>query len=240
MDLNKDRKEEKVFVSWSGGKDCNFALYRALEQGLDVRYLLSVFNRKSGRLWPHHFRPQFLAAQAESIGIPLVTKETVEDDYDDDYRSILHQLKEKGINGAVFGDVSLGNNLYDRHLTWINHICKPEGITPHLPHWGFSREKILTDLVEHGFKTIIIIADDILGKDYLGREIDMGLIAELKRKYELSHHGNVGYYHTATLDGPTYKKKLVITDSDEVFERSEKPDLDYWYLDIKEVSLQEK
>ena len=35
---------EQVFVSWSGGKDCCFAGYLAMKEGLTVRYLANTVN----------------------------------------------------------------------------------------------------------------------------------------------------------------------------------------------------
>ncbi len=118
---------EKVFVSWSGGKDSCYACYKAMQSGLDVRYLASMLTRNTGRLFPHYVTAEVLRAQAAAIGIPLFEQwlevpETVTQnvrfvDYDIKYVEMLHTLKALGITGGVFGDVSIGNQFAQAHWT---------------------------------------------------------------------------------------------------------------------------
>ena len=61
----------QVFVSWSGGKDCCLAFYRAMKSGHNVRYLASMMTEHTGRLWPHLLTPHTLEMQAKAMGIPL-------------------------------------------------------------------------------------------------------------------------------------------------------------------------
>ena len=53
-------------VSWSGGKDSCLALDRAVRAGLDVRYLVTLYDSISGRVRFHGTRPSVLEAQAVS------------------------------------------------------------------------------------------------------------------------------------------------------------------------------
>jgi len=59
---------------FSGGKDSSWALYRALEEGLDVGRLVTV--HPEGDSYMYHVPATRLAdLAAESIGIPLVSVE---------------------------------------------------------------------------------------------------------------------------------------------------------------------
>jgi len=224
-----------VFVSWSGGKDCCLACYRAIGNGLDVRYLASMITEDTGRLWSHHLSPEVLSLQAQAIGIPIVQPRAKVANYDDIFRNTLLAFKKEGITGGVFGDVSIGNNLAEKHHQWIDSVCQPIGITPYLPLWNQSRESLLRDFIESGFEAIIISADnDQLGKEWLGRRVDRELLSELKLRYELSPTGEVGYYHTFVIDGPLFKKRLEILKTDKVFTSG------FWFLDIVECRLKAK
>ena len=173
--------------------------------------------------------------QAKAIGIPLVKWWTTVPEYEERYKEMLAMLKGKGITGGVFGDVSIGNDLAERHRKWVDSVCRPLGMHYYLPLWNEDRETMLHDLIDSGFKAVIIAADDqSLGKDWLGLELDNDLLAELKSRHDNSPTGEVGAYHTLVVDGPVFNKRLEITESEGTLYRG------IWYLDIKECRLVEK
>jgi len=227
-----------VFVSWSGGKDCGLACYHAIKNGLDVRYLVSTID-KTGRLGAHALKPSVLEMQAQAIGIPLIKIPVTVDNYDNKFRNLIYKLKKGGIRGGVFGDVNLGNGEAKIHKQWIDSVCKPNGINSYLPLWDIGREKLIKEIIELGFDVIIIVAEkDRLGEEWLGRRLDKGLLGELKRRYELSPTGDVGYYHTFVVDGPIFKHRLEILEANSILR------CDEWgsncYMDIKKCQLREK
>jgi len=224
-----------VFVSWSGGKDCNLACYRAINKGLNVRYLVSMITEDNGRLCPHHLSHEVLTKQAEAIGIPLIQCWTTVSDYKDKFINTINDLKREGVTGGVFGDVSIGNDMAQEHRNWDESACLPLGIVPYLPLWNESREEMFENLIDLGFEAIIIAAENKrLGPDWLGRTIDRELLSELKLRHDLSPTGEVGNYHTLVVDGPIFKKRLEILDSSSVRNNG------MWYLDIKDTCLTDK
>ena len=226
---------ESVFISWSGGKDCSLACYRAIRSGLDVRCLAGMITEGAERLWPHHLTPDVLSLQAEAMDIPLILKRTTAESYAEKYRQMLRAFRKEGISGGVFGDVSIGNGLAKQHKQWVDDVCQPEGITPHRPLWGQSREELIHDLIEQGFEAVIIAAERRrLGKELVGRVMDKDLMLELKRRSELSPNGEVGIYHTFVTDGPLFKKRLELAETKKVLVGN------YWYLDIVKGRLIDK
>jgi uncharacterized protein (TIGR00290 family) len=215
------------FVSWSGGKDCCLALYRALLNGHNIRYLFSMINKETGRLWPHNLSPEVLKMQAHALGIPTIQRWTTSKSYKTDYMESLRELKRMGIEGGVFGDVSVGNELSEKHRNWVDEVCQPIGITPYRPLWDQTKESLIADLVESGFEIVIIAADNRTGMDWLGRKLDKEALSELRKRHELSPTGEVGYYHTFVLDGPIFKNRLEITETSLFFKKP------YWFLDIE-------
>ena len=231
-----------VFVSWSGGKDCCLATYRAQKAGHNVRCLASIITEDSGRLWPHMLKPEVIDMQAKAIGIPLLRWSAKIASYNKDYIDMLKHLKSQGLGDGVFGDVSVGNAKASEHLNWVNSVCQPLGITPHMFLWGQTREEILQDIIDSGFTVIIIAAAaDNMGPEFLGRRLDNDLLAELRERHHNSYSGDAGYYHTFVVDGPIFQKKLDIIKSKPLLIKTEvKGHHDIWYLDIEESRLADK
>ena len=64
--------KKKVTISWSGGKDSAFALYKIFASGeFDVVNLHTVIDQDSKRVGLHGVREMLIEKQAEHIGIPL-------------------------------------------------------------------------------------------------------------------------------------------------------------------------
>ena len=60
----------------SGGKDSTLALDRARREGLDVRYLVNIYDGASQRVAFHGVRTALIAAQAEACGLEPLTAPT--------------------------------------------------------------------------------------------------------------------------------------------------------------------
>ncbi|MCK5124174.1 MAG: ATP pyrophosphatase, partial [Dehalococcoidia bacterium] len=94
----------KVFSSWSGGKECALATYKAISQGHEVLYLLNFISEDGERSRSHGTKASVLALQAEAIGIPLIQVQTSWEDYEENFKKAVRELQDKGIEGGVFGD----------------------------------------------------------------------------------------------------------------------------------------
>src|SRR5918999_377958 len=56
-------------VSWSGGKDCCLAMHRARAAGLEIRYLLAMFDETGERTRSHAIPREVMQAQADALGL---------------------------------------------------------------------------------------------------------------------------------------------------------------------------
>jgi diphthamide synthase (EF-2-diphthine--ammonia ligase) len=64
--------KKKITISWSGGKDSAFALYKILQAGeFQVVGLHTVFNKENLRVGLHGVHEDLIERQAEAIGLPL-------------------------------------------------------------------------------------------------------------------------------------------------------------------------
>ncbi|PPD58332.1 hypothetical protein JP09_004270, partial [Dehalogenimonas etheniformans] len=83
-----------------------------------------------------------------------------------------------------------------------------------------------------GFKPMIIVADSEMGPSMLGKVLTHEILDQLKARYEHLPDENARiYYHTFVIDGPIFKKRLEITESDKVVAGP------ISYLDIKKFEL---
>jgi diphthine-ammonia ligase len=193
----------KVFSSWSGGKECALATYKAISQGHEVLYLLNFISEDGERSRSHGTKASVLALQAEAIGIPLIQIKTSWEDYEDNFKKAVRELQDKGIEGGVFGDMDL-----EEHRKWVERVCSEVGIKASLPLWEIKAEKLIEELLKLKFKAIIVATR--LDEAFLGKALDKDLIRQISK---LGSHpcGENGEYHTFVTDGPIFKKALKIT-----------------------------
>jgi diphthine-ammonia ligase len=221
----------KAFASWSGGKDCCLALYRAINSGLDVRYLFNMVNKENQRSKSHGIRSVVIKKQAEAMGIPIVQQPTTDDEYEAVFIEGLHKFTQQGIEVGVFGDID-----FNEHREWIERVCKAAAITPRLPLWLEDQTKLMAEFMNAGFKAVVItVKADLLGKEFLGRTVDKQFLADIaKLDKGITPCGEAGEFHTLVVDGPIFKKRLDITKS-EIVSRGE-----HHFLEILDVKLKSK
>ena len=128
LNVIKNRKTN-VVVSWTGGKDGCFACYKALLDGFNVTHLLSFKDAKRRR--SHEIKPELLAAQSESMGIPIIHRDFVS--YEEEFKRQVRNLNLKGtgIEGAVFGHIGMHENLVQR-------ICSDMDLEVIMPLWNLD------------------------------------------------------------------------------------------------------
>lgn len=225
----------RVVVSWSGGKDSCFALYNALSEGFDVSCLMN-FITKEGKAMSHEIDANLISAQARAIGIPLVQKEVTWDTYEEKFKEILTELKQTGIEGAVFGDIDI-----QEHKDWVTRVCSEVDILALEPLWGLTPEHILTNFIMKGFEAIVVnVRADIFGSEWLGRRVNREFLEKLQKihnEYNIHICGELGEYHTLVIDGPIFKRRIKITVSNKVQKMGY---WRYWLLDILNYSIEEK
>ena len=91
---------QKVFISWSGGKDSCLAGYLANANGLEVCYLVNTVTEDGKRSRSHGLPAEVLQVQSQAIGIPLVQRRTTRDNYEAEFKSVL--LRSVLINLSPF------------------------------------------------------------------------------------------------------------------------------------------
>jgi uncharacterized protein (TIGR00290 family) len=218
-------KKTRTISSWSGGKDSCLACYKALKQGYDVKYLLNFISMESKRGCFHGIEQDLIKLQAQNIGIPLVQKETTADmkEYEKEFKEAVSGIKDA--EAMVFGDIYLLD-----HKSWVERVCGDLNIEMVEPLWNMPADSIIDEFVDLGFKAVIVSCQaDKLDKSFIGRIVDKALITELKKR-NVCPCGENGEFHTFVFDGPIFKKKIQILESEPILKEGF---WKHWFLDIK-------
>jgi len=219
----------KVIASWSGGKDSAYAVYLARQQGCEVVNLLTMMMSEEKSNF-HMIRADILDAQAVAMGIPLIKKRTSNETYEEDFKAVLSELKARGVEGLVTGDIY---EVVGHEEGWLNRICREMGLKPIRPLWAGNTEQIYINCISAGFKAIVVRTNlSRLGVEWLGRVLDRQFYEDILKLGNIDPCGEGGEYHTVIIDGPCFKKEIEILES-------QKHNLDgtFGYLEVKKFML---
>jgi diphthine-ammonia ligase len=203
----------KVINAWSGGKDSCFAYYKAAKSGLDVVSLVT-FMQSEARSNFHGIRSDLLDAQARAIGVPLAKRVTMPETYEKQFKETMLRFKEKGVEGIVTGDIY---EVAQHEGHWLERVCREVGYIPVRPLWQGNTTEIFKDFIGAGFKaTVVRTKLSILGKEWLGRELDNKFLADIQKVKGVDPCGEGGEYHTVVTDGPIFKQNIVLQETEKI------------------------
>ena len=156
--------------------------------------------------------------QSEAIGIPIVQVRTSWEDYEENFKKVVSEHKEKGTQGGLFGDMDL-----EEHRKWIKRVCSELQIKPLLPLWGIKPEELLAEFLENGFKAVVVATR--LDEGLLGRSLDKVFLAQIQ-KFGCHPCGESGEYHTFVTAGPIFKRLIRVIQG----KRYKRDNV--WFMDI--------
>jgi len=215
-------------ISWSGGKDCCLAYWKAVSEGFNLQYLLNTYREDSGRVAFHGVRSKLIRKQADSIGRTLIQKAVDNSNYEETFLGALLELKSKGVEGVVFGDIDVRQN-----RKWSETVTRKAGLESMFPLWNMDQKEILEEFIGAGFKAIVVALDSkFLTKDDLGRRIDqawMRRIENLRREatdVPITFCGENGEYHSFVFGGPSFNSDIKVKTGDPVMRNG------YWLIDV--------
>ena len=225
----------KVAVLFSGGKDSTMACYKAMEEGHSVEYLVSLISDNPASYMFHVANIHITELSAEALGIPLLKKVTkgIKEEELEDLTHVLMDLKDKGIEAIYSGAL---HSVYQKSR--IDNICEELGLKSCAPLWHRDPEEYMREIIDLGFEVVITsVSAEGLDESWLGKKIDEEVLDEiinLNQKYGMHMAFEGGEAETLVLDGPLFNKKIVIVDSEVIWER------DSGYFLIKDALLQDK
>jgi diphthine-ammonia ligase len=194
---------KRLLCSWSGGKDSCLALWRAVRAGGCPDCLLTMLGEE-GRVSRSHGLPRnLLEAQAARMGIPIAFRSASWPAYEAEFSGALREFRNRGITAAVFGDID-----GEDHRDWCRRVCAGAGLAAEHPLWREPRRRLLEEFLAAGFAaTIVVVAENKLGREWIGRVIDADAISDLEQA-GVDPSGEAGEYHTAVTGGPLFRCPL--------------------------------
>lgn len=194
-------KNNRAIILWTGGKDCNLALYEAHLMGFNVVGLLTFYkNNNIPDLEP-------LRQQALSLGIPITVLDVAR------YTSRDYVLRLKAIAEDYNAKTVITGTHSAQNATifWLRKIIKRAKLNLFCPLWHRNKYKLLTRLLDLKFRIKFIYADHSIFENLTGQELKTETINEFvqisqKRKFDICGENNE--YDTLVMDGPDYKNAI--------------------------------
>ncbi|MBS7655319.1 diphthine--ammonia ligase [Candidatus Bathyarchaeota archaeon] len=226
----------KIVVLFSGGKDSNYALWCLMHQGFEISSLITIIPESSNSYMFHYPNVNWVKLQAEALNLP-VNFINVKGDEKEELKSFFSQLKDLkeklNFEGLAFGAVA---SEYQKNN--LELICEELKLASYAPLWMKNQESLLMEEVESGFEIIITACmAKGLNKTWLGKLIDKEAsqkLIELSKKHGFNLIFEGGEAETFVLNAPTFKKKILILESEVKWMN------DSGFLNIKKAKLIDK
>lgn len=212
--LVNDRRH--LALSWSGGKDSALALWTLRAEGVEPSALITTVTEGFQRISMHGVRRELLAAQAKSIGTPLVEvripPSCVNEVYEQRMAEAFASERLRSVETVVFGDLFL-----EDIRSYREQRLEAAGRCGAFPLWQQDTGVLARRFIAAGFRAILVCVDPRqLPASFAGRAYDEQLLADLPAGVDPC--GENGEFHTFVHAGPIFAEP-VRCETGEVVER---------------------
>lgn len=220
-----------IAVLFSGGKDSVRTVHWCLEKGYNIKYLVTMISKREDSWMYHTPNIHLTELSAEAIGIPIITKETsgIKEKEVEDLKDVLKVLN--------IDTVACGGIFSDYQKTRFERVCKELRLKLLTPFWHTDPEQFLKEMIDLSFDVRIVgVYAEGFNESWLEKKLDKKTINDLislNKKYGISLVGEGGEYETLVVDGPLFKKKIKIIDSEKIWDEKTQSG----YLKIKKAEL---
>jgi len=211
----------RLISLFSGGKDSTIATYKAIKANNDVKFLLSFVPYPESYMF-HYPNIKLAKISAEAMGIPVIMKEAGKDKEEEiiNLKKEISVLKKNyAIDGVCAGAVS-SNYQYSR----VKKVCDELNLEVFAPYWKKSHEDLIREAIDLNFKILFVgVYADGFNESWLGRELDLNALDDLKRlekKFHINIGGEGGEYETFVTDCPLFKKRIVIKEAEKIWDKT--------------------
>lgn len=193
-------------LSFSGGKDSMLALDRAGRRGWPVSYLLNLYDAASQRVRFHGVRQELIQAQANALGIPLLSYPTQPGTFEQVFLGALDDLCELGVDAIIFGDIHLADV-----RAWYEARTSARSLIHLEPLWGEPVGLLAREVVQRGYHAMLTSVELARAREsWLGQPLSEALIAEFESA-GIDACGERGEYHTFVSSGPLFRSPLAVS-----------------------------
>jgi uncharacterized protein (TIGR00290 family) len=218
-------KNNRVLISWSGGKDSCLALHEIKnERKYDVAALLTTVTRDYDRISMHGVRRALLEKQATSLGLPLhqilISKDASNEEYEAKMAEAFTEYRGKGIDIVIFGDLFLEDiRAYREQFLARNNM---RGL---FPVWKRDTSAFIRMFIDLGFRAVVTCVDSkVLDQSFAGRLIDDSFLSSLPAQVDPC--GENGEFHSFVFDGPDFSVPVKFSLGETVLRES------FWFCDL--------
>jgi len=197
----------KIWVSWSSGKDSAYALYQLLkDKRFSISGLLTTITKDFARISMHSTRKKLLEIQASRLNLPLkiieIPKNCSNQIYEKKMLSVVLQAESDNVKYIAFGDLFLESVKQYRENQLRNSRIKPI-----FPLWHKNTEQLAQVFFDKGFRAIVISIDKTkVPLNLLGHEYDMNFLNQLP--CDVDSCGENGEFHTFVYDAPMFNRPI--------------------------------
>lgn len=210
-------EKTKIWVSWSTGKDCAYALHQLrLNEKYTVNGLLTTLRPTSQSVAMHGIPIELLKRQALELGLLLYCVEAgINEDhqsFEQQIRNLLKIASEQNISHIAFGDLFL-----EDIRSYREEKMKGTGIDLLFPLWQKPTYELANSMINSGFKAIITSIDlKKLPISFLGRVFDEEFLKDLP--LNIDPCGENGEFHSFVFDGPIFQHPIAINNGETTIE----------------------
>lgn len=230
-----------ILLATSGGKDSTLCLYRLRKRGVPVVALLTTVTEPYRRVSMHGVRLELMAAQAESLGIPLdpvfIPDPCSNKEYEERMGERLTFWKEQGVDTVAFGDIFL-EDLREYRIKQLKRL----GMKGEFPIFGETTKDLSREFLEEGFSAIIACASGrFFPPGTAGALYDRSFLERLPG--DVDPCGENGEFHTFVFSGPIFCKPVPFQRGEVTIRTYTHPDLPgdppvpYEFVDLLPVPL---
>ena len=201
--------QQKFIVSYSGGKDSTLALYHAMQVGKAIG-LIVMLEEQGLRSRSHAMSMEIIQAQANALGLPIITASSSWNDYETEFLKLLAHAKQQGAEVLVTGDLDM-----PEHGCWHDRITQQAGLKLCMPLWQRPHREVIEEFIQLGFKTMIVTVNLDLGMKVndLGKILTLDYIQELENR-GIDPCGEGGEFHSTVIDGPLFTAPIAVRKGD--------------------------
>lgn len=202
----------RVISLLTGGKDSVYSLYYAISQGWEVPETLTICPKVDETLMYHYPNARLAELSSKAMGVRNYRLELDKQGEDKELEVLFSYLSDRrDVDGIVTGAIK---SEYQR--TRFDRVCEELGIRSISPLWRKDEMALLREMIEFGMEIIIVgISAEGLGKEWLGRKLDLNSLRNLERlseEFGFNPSGEGGEFETLVVDAPFYRMKIDIID----------------------------
>ena len=202
-------------MSWaaltSGGKDSVLSIQKAIDRGMDVKYIVTARPENRDSYMFHSANIDVVPVIAKLGGMEYIEIET-NGRKEEELADLESGLADLEVEGVIAGAVA---SVYQADR--VKAITDKLGFSLFTPLWGMDTELLLREVAERMDAIIIVTAAEGLDESFLGAHINDELIQRLKkvaatRRINLAGEG--GEYESLTLNAPFYSRPITYSTSE--------------------------